>query len=87
LFFQADYDEIEIQKISHNAILVTSCHYVTEKRHQNNVTNFFPFCLPTKISGYASGMHRVELTVLNKLMCLMQALNWPITFSHNYDAV
>jgi len=30
-------------------------HYVTEKRHQNNVTIFFCFGpLPIKISGYAS---------------------------------
>jgi len=44
LFFQADYDEIELQKISYGVILVTSLsHFITEKRHQNNVTKIFHF--------------------------------------------
>jgi len=61
VFFQADYDEIELQKNIHDVILVTSSPLrhrknVTEKRHQNNVTKFFHFGPPSpiKISGYVS---------------------------------
>jgi len=36
--FEADYDEIELQKYSYNVISVTS----SLLRHQNNVTKIFP---------------------------------------------
>jgi len=34
VFYQADYDEIELQKISYDVIIVTHHHYVIEKRLQ-----------------------------------------------------
>jgi len=39
MVFEANYDEIELQ----NIVMTTFRHryYVTEKRHQNNVTMFF----------------------------------------------
>jgi len=42
--FEADYDEIEVQKYSYD---VTDHHYVTEKRHQNNVTKKFQIWVPS----------------------------------------
>jgi len=42
-------------------------HYVIEKRHQNDVANFFQICLPSpiKISGYASDYYcNLQSTVL-----------------------
>jgi len=42
--FEADYDEIKLQKYSYD---VTDYHYVTKKRHQNkcykNFSNLGPF--------------------------------------------
>jgi len=54
--FEANYDEIELQKYSYDVISVTHQQYVAENRNQNNATKFFlqygpP---PIKISGYAS---------------------------------
>jgi len=46
--FQADYDKIELHKISYDDILVTS---------SKNVTKFFHLGpLPIKISGYNNDM-------------------------------
>jgi len=39
--FEADYDEIELQKYSYDVITITSSTLRHQKRHQNNVTNFF----------------------------------------------
>jgi len=46
--FEVDYDEIELQDI-----VMTSSpfrwrhhHYITEKRHQNNITKCFPIWTP-----------------------------------------
>jgi len=54
MVFEVDYDDIELQNI-----VMTSFqrrhHCVTEKRHQDNVTNFFQFGPPPfKICGCAS---------------------------------
>jgi len=46
MVFQGDYDEIELQKISCNVISVTSSLLRHQKRHQNNVTNFFQLAPP-----------------------------------------
>jgi len=40
--FEADYDKIKLQNIIMTSFQWRHCHYITEKRHQNNVTNFFP---------------------------------------------
>jgi len=48
LFFQADYDEIELQKISYDVILVTHGHYVAEKCHQKKGHKNFPFWAPNQ---------------------------------------
>jgi len=54
--FQADYDEIELQKNS----LWRHHHYFAENVIQNNVTNFIQFApLLIKISGYASGFGQI----------------------------
>jgi len=59
--FEADYDKIELQNIVMTLFQCRHHHYVTEKRHQNNVTNFFPILtLPIKISGYASDKHNIN---------------------------
>jgi len=54
MFFQADYNEIELQKISFDVILMTLwplCHRKTSSKTSQN----FPFwASPIKISGYAS---------------------------------
>jgi len=53
--FEADYNEMELQNIVMTSFQWRHHHYVTEKRHKNNVTIFFPiWALPIKISGYAS---------------------------------
>jgi len=56
LFFQADYDEIELQKISYDVILVTSWPLCHRKTSSKNVTNFSILApAPShKICGYAS---------------------------------
>jgi len=43
VIFEADYDEIELQNIVMTSFPWRHHHYVTKKRHQNNVTNFFQF--------------------------------------------
>jgi len=67
VIFQVDYEEIELQSNSYDVISV-SHHYVTEKRHQNNVTNFFHFkSIPLKISGYA-GVRSAPLYITGYLL-------------------
>jgi len=44
--FKADYDEIKLKNIVMTSFQWPHHHYVTKKRHQNNVTNFFPIWLP-----------------------------------------
>jgi len=44
--FEADYDEIELQNIVMTLFQWRHHHFVTENRHQNNVTNFFPIWAP-----------------------------------------
>jgi len=39
--YEANYDEVELQKYSFNVISVTSPKNVTEKRHQNDVIKLF----------------------------------------------
>jgi len=57
MIFEADYNEIELQNIAITLFQWRHRHYVIEKRHQNNVTNFFQFGpFPIKISGYTSGL-------------------------------
>jgi len=53
MIFPADYDEIQLQKISNDVISVTSSPLRHRKRHQNNVRK--KFALPIKIWGYSSG--------------------------------
>jgi len=60
VFFQAVYDEIELQNISYDVILVTSSLLRHRKLYQNNVKIFFilpPPSPPIKISGYASAIY------------------------------
>jgi len=64
--FYADYEEIELQKISYDIILVTSLPL----RHWKNVTkitsqNFSILGPPIKISGYASAQD--QSPVLSKV--------------------
>jgi len=44
MFFQADYNKIELQKTSYDVILVTS----SSLRHRKNVTNIFHFGPPNQ---------------------------------------
>jgi len=46
MVFEADYDNIELQKYSYDVISVTPSPLRHQKRHQNNVTNFFQFGSP-----------------------------------------
>jgi len=55
LFFQADYNKIELQKIRYDVILVTSWplgHRKTSSKTSQNFSILGP--PPIKISGYAS---------------------------------
>jgi len=54
VFFQADYDEIELQKINYDVLLVTYRHYVTKNVTKIMLQNFSILGPPIKISGYAS---------------------------------
>jgi len=45
--FEAGYDEIEFQNITMKSFQWRHHHCVTEKRHQNNVTNFFQIWAPS----------------------------------------
>jgi len=48
--FEADYDEMELQNIVMTSFQWRHHRYVTESRHQNNVTKIFQFGpLPIKI--------------------------------------
>jgi len=56
---QTDYEEIELQNLVVTSFQGRHHNYITEKRHQIKVTNFFPFSSPyqkkeIEISGYAS---------------------------------
>jgi len=42
VFFEADYDEVELQNIVMTSFQWHHHHYVTEKCYQNNVTKSFP---------------------------------------------
>jgi len=54
VFFQTNYDEIELTKSAITSFQWRHRYYVTEKRHQTYVTKFFHFGpLPIKIFGYA----------------------------------
>jgi len=44
--FEADYDVIELQNIVMMSFQWLHHHYVPRKRHQNNVTKFFPIWAP-----------------------------------------
>jgi len=44
--FEADYDEIELSNIVMTSFWWRHHHYGTEKRHQNNVTIFYPIWPP-----------------------------------------
>jgi len=44
--FEADYDEIELQNIIMTSFQRRHHHDVTKKRHQTNVTIFFPIWAP-----------------------------------------
>jgi len=46
--FQADYDEIKLQKYGYDVISVTSSPLRHRKTSQNNVTNFFQFGPPNQ---------------------------------------
>jgi len=62
LFFQADYDEIKLQKSSYDVILVTSwplCHRKTSPKTSQNFSILGP--LPIKISRYASAYIGTQL--------------------------
>jgi len=68
-FFQADYDEMELQKIHYDVILVTSLSLCHRKRHKK-----FPFwspfpSSPIKISGYASDIGCHEWAVPISVAC------------------
>jgi len=55
---------------------MTSCHYVTEKRHQKNVTKFFHFVPPKiKISGYASAEHSTTSGSIEVVVGVYSSLN------------
>jgi len=76
LVFEADYDKIELQNIV-TTFLWRHYHYVTEKRHQNNVTKIYPIWAPLppiKISGYASETH-----------CLIVEPNFGAKLKWNYE--
>jgi len=71
--FEADYDKIELQNIVMASFQWCHHHYVTEKRHQNNVSNFFQFgSLPIKISGYASGFGLIIRWPLKKAVLVLK---------------
>jgi len=44
--FEANYEEIELQNIVMTSFQWRHRHDVTKKRHQNNVTKFFPIWAP-----------------------------------------
>jgi len=47
---------------------VTSTDYVTEKRHQNNVTKFFDLGPPPiKISGYTSVLQFANISTISNV--------------------
>jgi len=46
VIFKADYDKIELQNIVMTSFQWRHHHYVTKKRHQNNVTKIFPISAP-----------------------------------------
>jgi len=55
LFFQADYDEIELQKISYDVILMTLwplCHWKTSPKKRHKI---FPFS-KTGLKDYITAM-------------------------------
>jgi len=57
LFFQADYDEIKLQKISYGVILVTSwplCHQKSSTKKTSQIFSILPPPPLIKTSGYAS---------------------------------
>jgi len=84
--FEADYDNIELQNIVMTSFQRRHHHYVTEKRHRNNVTKFFQFRpLLIKISRYArSGLELIIWWSLKKavlflvLKKLVLVLAWPV---------
>jgi len=67
--FEVDYDEIKLQNIVMTSFQKRHHHYVTEKRHQSNVTKIFPiWASPNQISGCASGPNQISGFVNNLIV-------------------
>jgi len=60
VFFEADYDDIELQNIVMTSFQLRHHHYVTKNVTDVTLQFFFQFGPhPIKISGYASGLELI----------------------------
>jgi len=75
--FEVDYDEIDFQNIVMTSFQWRHHHYVTEKRHQNNVTKHFPiWALPNQNFWLRQWSWINNLMVFKKAVLVLKKWSW-----------